>query len=117
LRTTQTEKEGADRIENLNELTNAAAAFVGQDGPITLISAEGEIRSEGLDPLNAFLAHAALEAGEHQAGEGADALQLMTVHSAKGLEFHTVFISGWKKACSRTRTAFRSKTAWRRNGG
>src|SRR5882724_2026498 len=90
----QTEKEGADRIENLNELTNAAAAFVGQDGPITLISAEGEIRSEGLDPLNAFLAHAALEAGEHQAGEGADALQLMTVHSAKGLEFHTVFISG-----------------------
>jgi len=90
----QTEKEGADRIENLNELTNAAAAFVGQDGPITLISAEGEIRSEGLDPLSAFLAHAALEAGEHQAGEGADALQLMTVHSAKGLEFHTVFISG-----------------------
>ncbi len=90
----QTEKEGADRIENLNELTNAAAAFVGQDGPITLISAEGEIRSEGLDPLNAFLAHAALEAGEHQAGEGADALQLMTVHSAKGLEFHAVFISG-----------------------
>jgi len=90
----ETEKEGADRIENLNELTNAAAAFVGQDGPITLISAEGEISSEGLGPLNAFLAHAALEAGEHQAGEGADALQLMTVHSAKGLEFHTVFISG-----------------------
>jgi DNA helicase-2/ATP-dependent DNA helicase PcrA len=90
----QTEKEGADRIENLNELTNAAAAFVGQDGPIKLISAEGEIRSEGLNPLNAFLAHAALEAGEHQAGEGADALQLMTVHSAKGLEFHTVVISG-----------------------
>jgi ATP-dependent DNA helicase UvrD/PcrA len=90
----QTEKEGADRIENLNELTNAAVAFVGQDGPITLISAEGEIRSEGLDPLNAFVAHAALEAGEHQAGEGADALQLMTAHSAKGLEFHTVFISG-----------------------
>jgi DNA helicase-2/ATP-dependent DNA helicase PcrA len=90
----QTEREGADRIENLNELTNAATAFVGQDGPISLISAEGEIRSEGLDPLNAFLAHAALEAGEHQAGEGADALQLMTVHSAKGLEFHTVFISG-----------------------
>jgi DNA helicase II / ATP-dependent DNA helicase PcrA len=41
-----------------------------------------------------FLAHASLEAGEHQAIAGADALQLMTVHSAKGLEFHTVFISG-----------------------
>src|SRR6185436_12262920 len=76
----QTEKEGADRIENLGELTNAATAFVGEDGPVTTISAEGEIRAEGLDPLNAFLAHAALEAGEHQAGEGADALQLMTVH-------------------------------------
>jgi DNA helicase-2/ATP-dependent DNA helicase PcrA len=46
------------------------------------------------DPLNSFLAHAALESGENQAGEGADALQMMTVHSAKGLEFHCVFISG-----------------------
>jgi DNA helicase II / ATP-dependent DNA helicase PcrA len=46
------------------------------------------------DDLTAFLAHAALEAGEHQALAGADALQLMTVHSAKGLEFHTVFVSG-----------------------
>ena len=42
----------------------------------------------------AFLTHAALEAGEHQAGEGQDALQMMTVHSAKGLEFHAVFMSG-----------------------
>ncbi|MGH8664867.1 MAG: 3'-5' exonuclease, partial [Burkholderiales bacterium] len=40
------------------------------------------------------LAHAALEAGEHQAEAGVDALQLMTVHSAKGLEFHTVFLGG-----------------------
>jgi DNA helicase II / ATP-dependent DNA helicase PcrA len=46
------------------------------------------------EPLGIFLAHASLEAGEHQAIAGADALQLMTVHSAKGLEFHTVFISG-----------------------
>ena len=41
-----------------------------------------------------FLSHASLEAGEHQAGGGQDALQLMTVHSAKGLEFHSVFLSG-----------------------
>jgi DNA helicase-2/ATP-dependent DNA helicase PcrA len=47
-----------------------------------------------LSPLAAFLAHASLEAGENQAGEGADALQLMTVHSAKGLEFDAVFITG-----------------------
>ena len=46
------------------------------------------------DPLTAFLAHAALEAGETQAAEGRSALQLMTVHSAKGLEFHTVFVTG-----------------------
>jgi len=47
------------------------------------------------DPwLAAFLAHAALESGENQAAEGVEAIQLMTVHSAKGLEFHAVFISG-----------------------
>ena len=44
--------------------------------------------------LTAFLAHAALEAGETQAAEGRPALQLMTVHAAKGLEFHTVFVTG-----------------------
>lgn len=90
----QAEREGADRIENLNELTNAATTFVAADGPITQVTGEGEIRSEGMDALNLFLAHASLEAGEHQAAAGADALQLMTVHSAKGLEFHTVFMSG-----------------------
>ncbi|MBI2311521.1 MAG: UvrD-helicase domain-containing protein [Betaproteobacteria bacterium] len=75
----QSEREGADRLENLNELVNAAVGFVHE--------AED-------DSLPAFLAHAALEAGEHQAEEGAQALQLMTVHSAKGLEFHGVFITG-----------------------
>jgi len=44
--------------------------------------------------LTAFLAHAALEAGDTQAAEGRPALQLMTIHAAKGLEFHTVFITG-----------------------
>jgi DNA helicase II / ATP-dependent DNA helicase PcrA len=82
----KTEREGADRIENLDELVNAAATFSDE---------EREVESgEAVDPLTAFLTHAALEAGEHQAGEGADALQLMTVHSAKGLEFDVVFLSG-----------------------
>jgi ATP-dependent DNA helicase UvrD/PcrA len=44
--------------------------------------------------LHSFLAHAALEAGDNQAGAGQDALQLMTVHAAKGLEFDTVFLTG-----------------------
>lgn len=73
------EREGADRLENLNELINAATSFVHE--------AED-------DSLVAFLTHASLEAGEHQAGGGQDALQLMTVHSAKGLEFHSVFLNG-----------------------
>src|SRR5215510_5578995 len=73
------ERDGADRVENLNELVNAAAAFV----------AEAEEQD-----LPAFLAHASLESGENQAAEGADALQMMTVHSAKGLEFSAVFITG-----------------------
>jgi ATP-dependent DNA helicase UvrD/PcrA len=75
----QAERDGADRVENLNELVNAAAAFVNE--------------AEEHD-LPAFLAHASLESGENQAAEGADALQLMTVHSAKGLEFAAVFITG-----------------------
>ena len=45
-------------------------------------------------PLASFLSHASLEAGDSQAGEGQDAVQLMTVHAAKGLEFSAVFITG-----------------------
>jgi DNA helicase II / ATP-dependent DNA helicase PcrA len=82
----KTEREGADRIENLAELVNAAAAFTEEEREVE----SGEVA----DPLTAFLTHAALEAGEHQAGEGQDALQLMTVHSSKGLEFDVVFLSG-----------------------
>jgi DNA helicase II / ATP-dependent DNA helicase PcrA len=82
----KTEREGADRIENLAELVNAAAAFTEEER----VNESGE----AVDPLTAFLTHAALEAGEHQAGEGHDALQMMTVHSAKGLEFDVVFMSG-----------------------
>jgi DNA helicase-2/ATP-dependent DNA helicase PcrA len=81
------EKEGQDRLANLDELVNAAANFVAEEGRI---GEEGELSGD----LASFLAHAALEAGEHQAGEGDDALQLMTVHSAKGLEFNVVFLSG-----------------------
>jgi len=73
------QREAQERLENLNELINAATLFVYENED---------------DSLTAFLAHASLEAGEHQAGEQDDALHLMTVHSAKGLEFHTVFITG-----------------------
>jgi DNA helicase II / ATP-dependent DNA helicase PcrA len=103
----RTEREGADRIENLNELVNAAAVFTQEEGlagapAFALADAPPDAPVEGVsaanaapdDPLAAFLAHAALESGENQAGEGADAVQLMTVHSAKGLEFHAVFITG-----------------------
>jgi len=106
------DKEGKDRLENLEELVNAAEAFVTQEGfgknavalPVdehggaeTIAALEqtpdaetGEIMS----PLAAFLTHASLEAGDNQAQAGQDALQLMTVHSAKGLEFDAVFITG-----------------------
>jgi len=73
------DKDGADRVENLDELVSAAKQFAN----------DGEAND-----LAAFLAHASLEAGEHQSGEGAEALQLMTVHSAKGLEFNAVFMTG-----------------------
>ncbi len=89
----QSEREGADRIQNLAELVNAAAAFDADEAIVDM--ATGETTDPTVvEPLTAFLSHAALEAGEHQAGEGQDALQMMTVHSAKGLEFSAVFITG-----------------------
>ena len=114
----QTDKEGKDRLENLEELVNAAEAFVTQEGfgkdavalpvdehagslslgsppavagvDLTPDAETGEIMS----PLAAFLTHASLEAGDNQAQAGQDAIQLMTVHAAKGLEFDAVFITG-----------------------
>ena len=126
----KSERDGADRVENLEELVNAAESFVTQEGfgrdavalPVDELG-PGILRqspaSQGLDPslpevnepapdyvppdaetgetlspLAAFLTHAALESGDNQAQAGQDAIQLMTVHSAKGLEFDCVFISG-----------------------
>ena len=143
----ESEKEGAERIENLNELVNAAASFSGEEGfamdaranripGIPVQPPRAELQTEGavdvaagdlevidagvIDPefttlLDAFLAHASLEAGDNQAGAGQDALQLMTVHSAKGLEFDAVFIGGWKKGSSRTTTACRTRRGSKRN--
>jgi len=69
------------RVENLEELINAARGYEHDE-------------AEGLDPLSAFLAHAALEAGEGQAEAWEDCVQLMSLHSAKGLEFPLVFLTG-----------------------
>jgi DNA helicase-2/ATP-dependent DNA helicase PcrA len=126
------DKDGADRVENLEELMNAAEAFVTQegfgrdavalpvdelapgtlaernssrdvqglallpvvDGPLTPDAETGEIMS----PLAAFLTHASLEAGDNQAQAGQDAIQLMTIHSSKGLEFDSVFITGLEES-------------------
>ena len=87
----QAEREGQDRLENLEELINAAATF--SEDPEALHNIDRET-GEATSLLADFLAHAALEAGEHQAGDQDDAVQLMTVHSAKGLEFSAVFIVG-----------------------
>ncbi|WP_028310124.1 UvrD-helicase domain-containing protein [Derxia gummosa] len=152
------EKEGQERLENLDELVNAAANFISDDGMVSGIAgakgfglsgseqaalAEGAgfdatgggqgdagfgadglaagggadgLASDGgpaiadgaialvpdadgvldlpIPPLAAFLAHASLEAGDNQAEAGQDAMQLMTVHAAKGLEFDVVFLTG-----------------------
>jgi DNA helicase II / ATP-dependent DNA helicase PcrA len=134
----KTDREGAERLENLEELINAAEAFVTQEGfgkdavalpvdevaersgigrfggtagraefttPDAEVVTSGEIvapprivpdaeTGEIMSPLAAFLTHASLEAGDNQAQAGQDAIQLMTIHSAKGLEFDCVFISG-----------------------
>ena len=118
----QLDREGADRIENLRELVTAAAAFVSEanldglpagvalqapatddagdvegidDDAATQVASDAlRVGFDGLSPLLAFLSHAALEAGDNQAQAGQDAVQLMTVHAAKGLEFDAVFITG-----------------------
>ncbi len=85
------EKEGGEkartRVENLEELVNAASSF---DAP----DLEGEIDLKSNAFLAAFLDQAALDAGETQADASEDAVQLMTLHSAKGLEFQLVFLAG-----------------------
>jgi len=114
----QGEKEGADRIENLEQLIAAATVFVSEEGfgldAPALLGPQAQAASTALlttgdgvevidadaplatvmSPLSAFLSHASLEAGDNQAQAGQDAIQLMTVHSAKGLEFDAVFITG-----------------------
>ena len=140
----KTDREGKDRLENLEELVNAAEAFVTQEGfgkdavalPVDEVGGVASIfrgeagkaefnfpaLSEGgvgggsdpvgampvsgpgvppdaetgeiMSPLAAFLTHASLEAGDNQAQAGQDAVQLMTIHAAKGLEFDCVFITG-----------------------
>lgn len=118
------DREGADRIENLDELVNAAESFVTQEGfgrdavALPVDELRQSPASQGLDPsrpvldeplapdaetgetlspLAAFLTHAALESGDNQAQAGQDAVQLMTVHAAKGLEFDCVFITGMEE--------------------
>lgn len=78
-------EKGQARVENLEELVTATRQFSYQD------------EDEDLMPLQAFLSHAALEAGEGQADTWQDAVQLMTLHSAKGLEFPQVFIVGMEE--------------------
>jgi DNA helicase-2/ATP-dependent DNA helicase PcrA len=114
----QNEKEGADRIENLEQMVSAATQFVSEEGfgqgapahlgpqaqaqsgmPIVnedgfeILDADASLATV-MSPLSAFLSHASLEAGDNQATVGQQAVQMMTVHSAKGLEFNNVFITG-----------------------
>lgn len=78
-------EKALSRVENLEELINATQEFTPEDA------------DKHLPPLEAFLAHAALEAGENQAGTFTDSVQLMTLHSAKGLEFPLVFMCGMEE--------------------
>ncbi|MCM2973184.1 DNA helicase II [Larsenimonas suaedae] len=82
-------EKGQARVENLQELVSAAKNTGTQD-PF----ADTEALPEADNGLATFLAEAALDAGDHEAGEFEDAVQMMTLHSAKGLEFPVVFIAG-----------------------
>lgn len=86
-------EKGQARVENLEELVSAARTFSKTEDNS---ASAGEIDND-LSPLVAFLDHAVLEAGDNQADEFTEAVQLMTLHSAKGLEFPVVFIAGMEE--------------------
>ncbi|OUV99287.1 MAG: DNA helicase II [Betaproteobacteria bacterium TMED156] len=111
------EKNGSERLENLKELVTASSGFIDDENissstpsnyGLTEENSNDQIFSgkEGvlddknfdldlnLTPLARFLSHASLESGEAQAAAGKEAVQLMTIHSAKGLEFDVVFVTG-----------------------
>lgn len=133
----QSDKDGADRIENLEQLVSAATLFVSEEGfgmdapallgprvdavaPIAIgegveiIDADAPL-SAVMSPLSAFLSHASLEAGDNQAQAGQDAIQLMTVHAAKGLSSMRCSSRAWKKACFPMKTANKPKTVSKKN--
>ena len=85
-------ERGVARKENLDELVTAARQFTGE---LHLpVDEDGDARLDERRQLEEFLDLAALEAGDTQSGDGRDAVQLMTLHSAKGLEFPLVFLAG-----------------------
>ncbi|MCB1760225.1 MAG: DNA helicase II [Gammaproteobacteria bacterium] len=86
--------KGQDRIENLDELVNAARQFPSAELALSLDGLDDAEDPLALDDLSAFLSHAALEAGEAQGDAFEECVQLMTLHSAKGLEFPLVFMAG-----------------------
>lgn len=95
-------QRGEAKLENLDELITAAERFTytfSKDNP------------EDMPILHAFLAHAALEAGESQAEEFEDSVQLMTLHAAKGLEFPLVFLSGMEETLFPHQMSMRTPSA------
>ncbi len=90
----QADKDGEDRVENLKELVNAAASFAIAEGYYQDAAATMMDEEKLITPLADFLSHASLEAGDNAAAAGQEAIQLMTAHSAKGLEFKCVFVTG-----------------------
>ncbi len=87
----EADENGQERLENLQELTSSAAAFLDQEG---FKNNEDCENNDNLGPLTLFLSQATLEAGDNQAKAGEEAVQLMTIHASKGLEFNNVFITG-----------------------
>jgi len=93
------------RVENLEELVSAARAF----------DSYSEEDDDVQSPLAAFLDHASLEAGEQQAGDHEDSVQLMTLHSAKGLEFPLVFLVGMEEGLFPHKMSLEDPAVWKKN--
>jgi len=91
------------RLENLEELVTACKTFIVPD------------EAEEMTPLAAFLAHASLEAGDTQADKDQDAVQMMTIHTAKGLEFPLVFLAGVEEGMFPSQMTNDELGEWKKN--
>ena len=111
------EKDGEDRVANMDEILNAAKGYLENEGIPAEQCAFAPYSEDAPSPIEGFLTQATLEAGDKNEDAGVDAVQLMTVHAAKGLEFKYVYIIGAEEGIFPHFSAIKSGDEQNKRGG